>query len=118
MRTRFVPPNAIYWFGTDEYGRDVLSRLLMGTRLSLTMGVSATLVSLAIGVPMGLAAGYFRGWIDEALMRLADVLHGRSADHDRSARARGHASCPLEDGARGRLCLYSANRAGWHAASR
>ena len=74
MRTRFVHPNATYWFGTDEYGRDVLSRLLMGTRLSLTMGVSATLVSLAVGVPMGLAAGYFRGWIDEALMRLADVL--------------------------------------------
>jgi peptide/nickel transport system permease protein len=74
MRTRFVPPNATYWFGTDEYGRDVLSRLLMGTRLSLTMGVSATLVSLAVGVPMGLAAGYFQGWIDEALMRLADVL--------------------------------------------
>lgn len=74
MRTRFVPPSATYWFGTDEYGRDVLSRLLMGTRLSLTMGVSATLVSLAVGVPMGLAAGYFRGWIDEALMRLADVL--------------------------------------------
>jgi peptide/nickel transport system permease protein len=74
MRTRFVPPNATYWFGTDEYGRDVLSRLLTGTRLSLTMGVSATLVSLAVGVPMGLAAGYFRGWIDEALMRLADVL--------------------------------------------
>ena len=74
MRTRFVPPNATYWFGTDEYGRDVLSRLLMGTRLSLTMGVSATLVSHAVGVPMGLAAGYFRGWIDEALMRLADVL--------------------------------------------
>ena len=74
MRTRFVPPNATYWFGTDEYGRDVLSRLLMGTRLSLAMGVSATLVSLAVGVPMGLAAGYFRGWIDEALMRLADVL--------------------------------------------
>ena len=74
MRTRFVPPNATYWFGTDEYGRDVLSRLLMGTRLSLTMGVSATLVSLAVGVPMGLAAGYFRGWIDEALMRFADVL--------------------------------------------
>jgi peptide/nickel transport system permease protein len=74
MRTRFMPPNATYWFGTDEYGRDVLSRLLMGTRLSLTMGVSATLVSLAVGVPMGLAAGYFCGWIDEALMRLADVL--------------------------------------------
>ncbi|MDQ8732372.1 ABC transporter permease [Bradyrhizobium sp. LHD-71] len=74
MRTRFVPPNATYWFGTDEYGRDVLSRLLMGTRLSLAMGVSATLVSLAVGIPMGLAAGYFRGWVDEVLMRLADVF--------------------------------------------
>ena len=74
MRTRFLPPNATYWFGTDEYGRDVLSRLLMGTRLSLSMGLGATLISLAVGVPMGLAAGYFRGWIDEVLMRLADVL--------------------------------------------
>ena len=74
MRTRFLPPNATYWLGTDEYGRDVLSRLLMGTRLSLAMGVSATLVSLAIGVPIGLAAGYFRGWVDEVLMRGADVL--------------------------------------------
>lgn len=74
MRTRFLPPNATYWLGTDEYGRDVLSRLLMGGRLSIAMGVSATLVSLAIGVPMGLAAGYFRGWIDETLMRVADVM--------------------------------------------
>ncbi len=74
MRTRFLAPNATYWLGTDEYGRDVLSRLLMGARLSIGMGVAATLFSLAIGVPMGLAAGYFRGWVDEALMRLADVL--------------------------------------------
>jgi len=74
MKTRFVPPNTTFWFGTDEYGRDVLSRTLMGTRLSLAMGVSATLVSLAVGVPMGLASGYFRGWIDELLMRIADVL--------------------------------------------
>ena len=74
MRTRFLPPNSIYWLGTDEYGRDVLSRLLMGGRLSLMMGVSATLVSLVIGVPMGLAAGYFGGWIEEGLMRLADVM--------------------------------------------
>jgi peptide/nickel transport system permease protein len=74
MRTRFLAPNATYWLGTDEYGRDVLSRLLMGTRLSLAMGVSATLVSLAFGVPIGLAAGYFRGKADEILMRSADVL--------------------------------------------
>ena len=74
IRTRFLPPNATYWLGTDDYGRDVLSRLLVGARLSLAMGVGATLFSMAIGVPLGLAAGYFRGWVDEALMRAADVL--------------------------------------------
>jgi len=74
VRTRFRPPGPEYWLGTDDYGRDVFSRLLMGTRLSLVMGVAATLVSLAIGVPIGLAAGYFRGAVDEALMRAADVL--------------------------------------------
>ena len=74
MHTRFLAPNATYWLGTDDYGRDVLSRLLMGTRLSLAMGFGATAFSLAIGVPIGLAAGYFRGSIDEVLMRAADVL--------------------------------------------
>ena len=74
IRTRFQPPNATYWLGTDDYGRDVLSRLLMGARLSLGMGLGATLFSVAIGVPLGLAAGYFRGWVDELLMRAADVL--------------------------------------------
>src|SRR6478672_8518859 len=48
MHTRFLAPNATYWLGTDEYGRDVLSRLLMGTRLSLAMGFGATAFSLAI----------------------------------------------------------------------
>jgi peptide/nickel transport system permease protein len=74
VRTRFLPPNATYWLGTDDYGRDVLSRLLMGARLSVAMGLGAALFSIAVGVPIGLAAGYFRGWIDEALMRAADVL--------------------------------------------
>ena len=74
IRTRFQPPNATYWLGTDDYGRDVLSRLLMGARLSLAMGIGATVFSVAIGVPLGLAAGYFRGWVDEVLMRAADVL--------------------------------------------
>ena len=74
IRTRFQAPNATYWLGTDDYGRDVLSRLLMGARLSLAMGIGATLFSVAIGVPIGLAAGYFRGWVDEVLMRAADVL--------------------------------------------
>ncbi|MEZ5842754.1 MAG: ABC transporter permease [Hyphomicrobiaceae bacterium] len=74
IRTRFLPPNATYWLGTDDYGRDVLSRLLMGGRLSLAMGVGATVLSVSIGVPVGLAAGYFGGIVDEVLMRIADVL--------------------------------------------
>ena len=74
IKSRFLPPSATHWLGTDEFGRDVLSRLLMGTRLSIEMGVGATLISLAFGVPIGLAAGYFRGRTDEILMRAADVL--------------------------------------------
>ncbi|MEI6113159.1 MAG: ABC transporter permease [Burkholderiales bacterium] len=74
IKSRFLPPSATHWLGTDEFGRDVLSRLLMGTRLSIQMGVGATLISLFFGVPIGLAAGYFRGRTDEILMRTADVL--------------------------------------------
>ena len=71
---RFKPPSARHWFGTDEFGRDVLSRTLYGARLSLIIGFGATLISLVIGVPLGLIAGFKRGWIDEWLMRGADVL--------------------------------------------
>jgi peptide/nickel transport system permease protein len=74
IHTRFQPPSTTYWFGTDDYGRDVLSRLLMGGRLSLAMGIGATVISVLFGVPLGLAAGYFRGMVDEILMRIADVL--------------------------------------------
>lgn len=74
IRTRFLPPSTTYWLGTDDYGRDVLSRLLMGARLSLAMGLGATVISVLFGVPVGLAAGYFGGKIDEVLMRIADVL--------------------------------------------
>ena len=60
--------------GYDEYGRDVFSRLLIGSQLSLTLGVTATLISMGIGVPLGLLAGYRRGAIDEAIMRALDVM--------------------------------------------
>lgn len=71
---RLKPPNAAHWFGTDEYGRDVLSRTLVGARPTLLMGFGATAFSLLVGVPLGLLAGYRRGGVDEAIMRAMDVL--------------------------------------------
>lgn len=71
---RLKPPSWRNWLGTDEFGRDVLSRTLMGARLSLLMGFAATAVSLLIGVPLGLWAGYRRGKVDEIVMRSTDVL--------------------------------------------
>ena len=67
-------PNSTHWLGTDDLGRDVLSRLIYGTRISLTVGVSAVIVSLLTGGILGILAGYFQGWIDTLIMRLCDVL--------------------------------------------
>jgi peptide/nickel transport system permease protein len=74
VRDRFLPPNLHYLAGTDEYGRDVFSRLLFGSQLSLALGVTATLISMGIGVPLGLIAGYRRGVTDELVMRSLDVM--------------------------------------------
>lgn len=74
IRDRFAPPNFHYLAGTDEYGRDVFSRLLIGSQLSLALGGTATLISMGIGVPLGLIAGYRRGITDEAIMRSLDVM--------------------------------------------
>lgn len=71
---RLSPPSATFLFGTDEYGRDVVSRTLYGARLSLVMGFGATLITFLIGVPLGLVAGYIGGRIDGILLRAMDVL--------------------------------------------
>jgi peptide/nickel transport system permease protein len=71
---RFSPPCLRYLAGTDEYGRDVFSRLLLGSQLSLLLGVTATLISMALGVTLGLLAGYRSGPLDEAIMRTFDLM--------------------------------------------
>jgi peptide/nickel transport system permease protein len=71
---RLKPPSSAHWLGTDDFGRDVLSRTLIGARLSLAMGLGATAISFILAVPLGLLAGYARGWLDEAIMRVMDVL--------------------------------------------
>ncbi|QMU97523.1 ABC transporter permease [Microbacterium esteraromaticum] len=68
------PPSAEHLFGTDNYGRDLFSRVLAGARVSLWTGVIAIAVSLVIGVPLGAIAGYFRGGIGMVIMRLMDML--------------------------------------------
>ncbi len=68
------PPSAAHWFGTDELGRDVFSRVLYGARVGPVVAVAVVTVSLLVGTATGLVAGYFGGWIDEALMRLTDVF--------------------------------------------
>jgi peptide/nickel transport system permease protein len=73
-RDRLQAPSRTYWLGTDELGRDVLSRTLEGSRLSLFIGLAATLVNLVFGVPLGLIAGYFRGRLDEIIMRCLDLI--------------------------------------------
>ena len=68
------PPSAKHWLGTDQIGRDVLTRLLCGVRISLLVGVLATAISTAIGVVLGLISGYFGGWVDMVIMRVTDMI--------------------------------------------
>jgi peptide/nickel transport system permease protein len=67
-------PSAEHWFGTDEIGRDVFSRAIWGTRASMLAGVVSVSISLLLGVPIGLAAGFLGGWIDAAISRVIDAF--------------------------------------------
>ncbi|GAB2904988.1 ABC transporter permease [Paralcaligenes ginsengisoli] len=67
-------PSAAHWFGTDELGRDIFSRMVYGTRASLMAGMCSVLIALMVGVPFGLLAGYFGGWIDGCISRVTEAL--------------------------------------------
>ncbi len=68
------PPSALYWLGTDEVGRDLLSRIIFGARASLSAGLISVSIALGIGVPLGVAAGYVGGWIDALISRITDAM--------------------------------------------
>ena len=70
----FAKPSAGHWFGTDELGRDVFTRILYGGQISLTVGIFSSLISLMIGVIVGALSGYYGGWIDNMLMRITDTF--------------------------------------------
>lgn len=70
----FAPPSASHWFGTDELGRDVFSRVVNGARVSLPLATLLVLIAVLIGAVVGGVAGYFGGWIDNVLMRVVDIV--------------------------------------------
>jgi len=70
----FVPPQREFLLGTDQLGRDILSRLLYGTRISLLIAASAVAFGLTVGTTLGLIAGYFGRWIDDLIMRIVDIM--------------------------------------------
>lgn len=74
-RQRLLPPNATFWFGSDQFGRDIFSRCVHATRVSLTVGLTTVGIAMAIGVPLGAIAGLRSpGWADAAIMRVMDIL--------------------------------------------
>jgi peptide/nickel transport system permease protein len=70
----FQPPTAQHWFGTDELGRDIFTRILYGGRVSLIVGLVSTLLTILVGVAVGAASGYYGGWLDNILMRITDAF--------------------------------------------
>ena len=71
---RLQPPDSTYWLGTDGLGRDILSRVILGTRIALGIALSVVAGAMLIGVPLGLLAGYYGGWRSDAVMRVTDVV--------------------------------------------
>ena len=71
---RFQSPSAAHWFGTDQFGRDIFSRVFWGARISMFVGVVVVVISLIIGSILGAASGFFGGWLDNVIMRFMDIL--------------------------------------------
>ncbi|MHB8139616.1 MAG: oligopeptide ABC transporter permease [Smithellaceae bacterium] len=74
LKNVLAPPSGDHWFGTDQLGRDVLSRMIWGARISLKVGFVATGLAILIGMILGAVAGYYGGWIDATIMRFVDIM--------------------------------------------
>lgn len=76
LSERFLPPNGDHWLGTDQYGRDILSRVMRGALNSIVVGLVAVSIGMGFGVLLGSLAAFYRRWVDEIIMRISDVLYG------------------------------------------
>lgn len=74
LKEKLKPPSTTHYFGTDEVGRDIYTRVLLGTRVSLKIGLIIVIVASGVGVPLGIIAGYAGGWVNEVIMRLTDIF--------------------------------------------
>lgn len=74
IRDSMMAPNTRHFLGTDIAGRDVLSRLIYGARVSLIVGIAAAIVSTTVGLSLGLCAGFYRGWVDSVIMRFTEII--------------------------------------------
>jgi len=74
LQNVLAPPSGEHWFGTDPLGRDVLSRMIWGARISLKVGFVATGLAILIGMILGAVAGYYGGWVDAVIMRFVDIM--------------------------------------------
>ncbi|MBM4278402.1 MAG: ABC transporter permease [Deltaproteobacteria bacterium] len=76
LSERFQAPNQHHWLGTDQYGRDILSRVMKGSINSIVVGLVAVSIGLVFGVLLGSLAAFYKRWVDEVIMRVSDVLYG------------------------------------------
>ena len=74
IERKLQPPGPVHWFGTDEVGNDIFTRVVVGARVTLQIALIVTGVAMLIGVPLGMIAGYVGGWVQEVIMRVTDVF--------------------------------------------
>jgi len=76
LSKRFQAPNPTHWLGTDQYGRDILSRVMKGAINSIIVGIVAVSIGMSFGILLGSLAAFYKKWVDESIMRISDVLYG------------------------------------------